>query len=504
MELKYKNMNIKLLIGLILLSGFLSSCKKWLEVQPESEISAPILFSTESGFIEALNGIYNRCTESDLYGGELTFGTLEVLAQNYTMNQDDNMKYRQTSLFNYKNREFIDRKDKIWIGLYNGIVNTNLILENIDEKKNIFNGNNYSVVKGEALALRAYLHFDALRMFAASYVRNPSAKGIPYVTKYSKDVTPMSTVAESIDLMIKDLEAAKELLTIDPIRSASYVVGYPVQTDTTLNGEEKSPQLFLQNRRHHLNYYAVCGTLARIYLYKNDKVKALSNALEVINSKKFPWTSPSDFIAFEEAKKDRILYKELVFGWYIPGAADDIRDKWFTSGTSKFYLQDDLGKIIYETAGTGADDNRYKQWLSSIAQPSGERTSDIVKYRRNPLSKEENANLHYLMAPALRLSEMYYIAAECTATSNLIGAADYLNKVRAARGMVGIEAASEEQLTTELLKEARKEWLAEGQMFYMYKRLNRPISGQTGSFIPASDNIYILPLPNDEIVYGGR
>jgi len=504
MELKYKNMNNKLLIGLIVLCGLFSSCKKWLEVQPESEISAPILFSTENGFIEGLNGIYNRCTEKDLYGGELTFGTLEVLAQNYTMSQRDELKYRQTSMYNYKDGDFIGRKDKIWAGLYNGIVNANLILTNIDEKKGVFNGSNYNIVKGEALAMRAYLHFDALRIFASSYVRNPAAKGIPYVTKYSKDVTPMSTVSESMDLMIKDLEEAKQLLTVDPIRNSNYVVGYPVQTDTTLNGEENSPQLFLQNRRHHLNYYAVCGTLARIYLYKNDKINALSNALEVINSKKFPWTSTSDFIAFDEPKKDRILYKELVFGWYIPGSADELRDKWFTSGISKFYLQNDLGQIIYETAGAGADDNRYKQWLTSIAQPSGERTLDIVKYRRNPLSKEADANLHYLMAPALRLSELYYIAAECTAATNIIAAADYVSKVRAARGMAALTVSSEEGLMTELLKEARKEWLAEGQMFYMYKRLNRPVSGQTGSFIPASDNMFILPLPNDEIVYGGR
>ncbi len=503
MELNNKNMNIKLLIGVLLIAGLFSSCKKWLEVQPESEISATVLFSTESGFMEGINGVYKRCTEADLYGGELTFGTPEVLAQNYSLSQHDGLDYRQTGLFNYKHSKFIERKDKIWTGLYSGIVNCNLILTNIDEHKNVFTGVNYELIKGEALAMRAYLHFDALRLFAQSYVRNASGKGIPYVTTYSKDVTPLSTVSETIDKVIKDLEDAKVLLAQDPIRSAGYIVGYPVQKDSTLNTEEKSNILFLQNRRHRLNYFAVCGTLARVYLYKNDKVKALSNALEVIRSNKFPWTNKSDFIAFDEAKKDRILYKELVFGWYIPESLKDLRDKWFVGGTNNFFLQEDAAKSIYETAGAGSNDLRYKQWLSLTASES-DRSFDIVKYRRNTLSTDASANLHYLMAPAIRLSEMYYIAAECSYATNPGLALDYVNAVRAARDVDNLTVSSEDAFMTELVKEARKEWLTEGQIFYMYKRLNRAIVGQTGTLIPASDNIFVLPLPEDELVYGGR
>ena len=496
-------MKIRLLTCLILITGLFSSCKKWLEVEPESEIAAPILFSTENGFMEAINGVYNRSTESDLYGKELTFGTTEVLAQNFSM-REDGQDYRQTSLYNYKHGEFIKRKDKIWAGLYNAIVNCNLILENVDAKKNIFNGNNYAIVKGEALALRAYLHFDLLRLFAPSYLKNPTAKGIPYANKYTKEITPVSSVSETINLIIKDLEESKQLLIADPIRSAGYIVNYPLVTDTLKNTEEKNSSLFLQNRRHRLNYYAVCGTLARVYLYKNDKVKALQNAKEVIDSKKFPWTSKSDFEAFEDSKKDRILYKELVFGWYIPGAAKEIKDNWFRSGTSGFYLIEDAADYIYEKATAGASDSRYKYWLSATSSQSS-RSYDIVKYRRNPLSTEAGANLHYLMAPAIRLSEMYYIAAECSYANNPTAAVNYLTQVREAR-QIGdpLTINNEEDLLKELLKDARKEWLAEGQLFYMYKRLNRGIVGQTGVTIPASDNIFVLPLPNDEIVYGGR
>lgn len=109
------------------------------------------------------------------------------------------------------------------------------------------------------------------------------------------------------------------------------------------------------------------------------------------------------------------------------------------------------------------------------------------------------------MAPAIRLSEMYYIASECSYAGNPTAAVNYLKQVREAR-QIGdpLSINNEEDLIKELLKDARKEWLAEGQLFYMYKRLNRGIVGQTGVIIPASDNIFVLPLPNDEIVYGGR
>src|SRR4051812_46000263 len=120
----------------------LTSCKKWLDVQPQSEIAKDVLFETEEGFQESLNGIYTRCIKGDIYGGELTFGFPDVLAQNYTINGfTGNSGYRETVKYNYLDRDFVSRKDNVWKGLYNAIVNANLILENIDGKKNVFTGN---------------------------------------------------------------------------------------------------------------------------------------------------------------------------------------------------------------------------------------------------------------------------------------------------------------------------------------------------------------------------
>jgi hypothetical protein len=125
----------------------------------------------------------------------------------------------------------------------------------------------------------------------------------------------------------------------------------------------------------------------------------------------------------------------------------------------------------------------------------------VEKYYRDP-----DANIHYQMAPALRLSELYYIAAECTFDTDPEKAWTYFNTVRFNRG-IGRKITGEtskDVFMNELVKECRKEFFAEGQIFYMYKRLNRPVKGFGGSSYPATNRMFVIPLPDDEIQFGNR
>jgi hypothetical protein len=205
-----------------------SSCKKWLDVKPESQVASEQLFTSYQGFEEALNGIYTRCSQSDLYGTELTMGLPDVLALDWLISPNaDYLNYLQASLYNYKDQNFISKKDGIWQGLYNAIANDNLLLQNVDSGK-VLSAAEYSLIKGEALALRAYMHFDVLRLFAPSFLTGSGTKAIPYVTSFSNKVTPTSSVADIIKLILKDLNDSKTLLRqTDPILSPGYVVGYP-------------------------------------------------------------------------------------------------------------------------------------------------------------------------------------------------------------------------------------------------------------------------------------
>lgn len=481
----------------ICLFAILSSCNNWLDMQPEASIGKEELFKTESGFFEALNGVYTRCVQGDLYGLEFSVGLPEAMAQNYSNSVYDYTGYLKTSIFDFTDVNFRNRRDGIWKAAYHAITNCNLILESIDQKKEVFSTHNYEIIKGEALALRAYLHFDLLRFFAPPYLTGADEKAIPYVDTYSNRVTPLSTVGEVIGKVLVDLNQAKELLKQhDPILEGSYQVGFPGEEGCT---EESAAELFLQNRRHRLNYYAVCGVLARVYLYQKEYTRALANALEVIDSKKFIWVDSEEFLESDITKQDRIMYKELVFGWYIAQQETNLRNK-FNTVTTGFYMNDNYARSIYEVAGVGAEDYRFKGWFVLQALTGNDPCRQIRKYLQ-----DEDENLHYLMMPGIRLSEMYYIAAECVYPTDPEDAWDYFNTVRYHRGIgVELDENSGTDFIQEILKEYRKETYAEGQLYFNYKRLNQSIVSESNLVYPAGPAIFRLPLPENELEFGNR
>lgn len=67
-------------------------------------------------------------------------------------------------------------------------------------------------MKGEALGLRAFLHFDLLRMFGPVYKEHPASKAIPYRIAFDKDATPVLPASEVVDAILKDLNDAEKLL----------------------------------------------------------------------------------------------------------------------------------------------------------------------------------------------------------------------------------------------------------------------------------------------------
>ena len=81
MRNKINNYGKYLCCGLVLL--MFASCNDWLDVEPKSQVKDKDLYSSESGFKEALAGVYSIMTQEYLYGKELTFGMLGVLAQEW-------------------------------------------------------------------------------------------------------------------------------------------------------------------------------------------------------------------------------------------------------------------------------------------------------------------------------------------------------------------------------------------------------------------------------------
>ena len=92
---------------------------------------------------------------------------LDVLAQYYTIN-DNYHNFYNASIYNYEASTVKSKFDAIWKTMYKTIMNCNNLLENMEGRQELFSGHNYELIRGETLGLRAYLHFDLLRMFAPS------------------------------------------------------------------------------------------------------------------------------------------------------------------------------------------------------------------------------------------------------------------------------------------------------------------------------------------------
>ncbi len=105
--------------------------------------------------------------------------------------------------------------DSVWQNNYAAIAQANYILKNIDGRKDLLGNTAYSIIKGESLALRAFLHFDLLRLFAPAFDIGSNSAAIPYMENFT--VVPQQKLTELavLDKCEKDLIAAEQLLSIN-------------------------------------------------------------------------------------------------------------------------------------------------------------------------------------------------------------------------------------------------------------------------------------------------
>ncbi|WP_164735481.1 RagB/SusD family nutrient uptake outer membrane protein [Pseudoflavitalea rhizosphaerae] len=456
----------------------LSSCKKWMDVQPKISIKSDVLLRTEQGYRDALIGCYTLMKNQQLYARELTFGFVDAAAQQY--DTYNNAVYNDVARWNYTAVASVRSKiDGIWSGMYNVLANVNNILDNIDSDKSIFTNGNYEIIKGEALAIRAFLHLDLLRLFASSDL---ALKAIPYIKTLSTKVIGSSNGNEVIGLILQDAAAAAELLKDDPIKSGNKYI--------------YSQDEFMNNRHQRLNYYACKAIAARAYLWSGKKVEALAKAREVMQDadRLFPWIQSADISATSERDKDYTFSTENLFALNVHDLKN-ISNTWFMAALpnnllfrGSYYYEE-----MFEKNSIGANDYR----LLFTSRLSG---WDYVLYK---YYQPDNYKPAYAgMVPLFRRSEMNYIAAECLIGVNNEEAIELLNEVRRHRGItVDLDhSLPNTEITAEILKEYRKEFQGEGQLFYYCKRnklANFPDGYQT-----VTDKEYVLPKPENEIEFG--
>ncbi|HEY8388634.1 MAG TPA: RagB/SusD family nutrient uptake outer membrane protein [Parasegetibacter sp.] len=460
--------------ALVLISVF--GCNKWLDVKPKTEVKEDELFKTESGFKDALSGLYVSLTSTETYGDYLTLSFLDVLAQRYYM--QSNYANYQVSQYNYEDAGVRSKLKGIWLGMYNAIANANNIIKFSDQNKSVLSDVDYALIKGEALGLRGFLHFDLLRMFGPTYAESQKPS-IPYANTIGLDVYEQLTVEQVVDKIVEDLKAAEQLLSVYP--------DIPdLEDDPPVNS-------LLGFRQNHFNYWAAKATLARVYLFKGDKPQALNYAQQVIGSGKFRFVLQTE-IDGTGITVDRVFTKEHIFSLHdvklTPKIETYFKGKSLTSLTHNLNVID----LVFEVASGGSSDYR-RAYLWEMA-------GGLSNYYPSKMWQEESASQSVKqLIPVIRLPEMFYIAAECT--NDVSAAVQLLNQVRANRGIAALPTTlTSEQVNQEIFKEYRKEFFCEGQLFYYYKR--KSFQNIEGTDKTMTNAIYVLPMPDDEILFGNR
>jgi tetratricopeptide (TPR) repeat protein len=429
------------------------------------------MLSTNEGIEDALYGVYAKMRTNSLYVQEMYFSTLEVLSQ--TMYCYGNDGVTAMSKYDFTNTTVKGVFESIWTDMYSDISNANSIINS----PLIENATSYpqTIYRGEALALRAFMHFDLMRLFAEQITVNSAADGIPYATEFSLKTPDFESLQKNYEHVLADLTEAEQLMAND-------------------DDEYKNTSTFMNDRQIHLNVHAVRALLARVYLTMGNKEKALEYAEKVINASGYSLKEKT------EVNNDLagvLSQKECLFGVYYASFYTQVSTKLQQTVTySSLTLRDDFLEM-YERGVSGLD---YRTNAYFTAVDNGgtstyrlSKFTDIYELNNNssarPSSLIQGINL-------IRMPEMYYIAAEALLSSNPTKALAYFNEVITRRGL---EAQVTPLTQNDINTERYKEYIGEGQTYFNMKRQNLSITSydNTTTYRP-ENNIYVVPIPDAE------
>lgn len=491
----------------ILISGTLlfTGCKKWLDVKPEGQTTKDEMFQTQKGFRDALTGAYIDLKSDDAYGRSMTWSTIEYLARNW----DNTGNYADiNSLVNatYTDASVKSMIEKIYAKEYKVIADVNSILEKIDAKKDIFQEDNYSLIKGEALTLRAFAHFDILRLFGTMPDNPGTSPILPYAKAVSKDIIVLLPYDEFAKQVLADLDAAEALLKeVDPIRLYSLLELNPVLNSSAIPPVSDDYYMYRQIR---MNYYAVLALKARVYNWlaprdASNRANAAKYAQLVIDAKDhfgqpvFRLGGLSDVQAGNPSFPSEHIAAVNIYN--MKTVAEAVLGEPGLLARSDFNYQDGYYYLnnLFPVAERVAD----ARWVNMWAYKTSTGQTSYVRLKKFAQKELDATN----QIPLLRLSEMYLILTECA--QNKADAESYYSFYCSKKGIpftAGFSAAGwEADRKNKMIREYVREFYAEGQTFFTYKRYNVATlpASWTAAYYTATAARYIVPKPDREYNY---
>lgn len=432
-----------------------SSCKKFIEIQPDPTSLAPSqIFADSIDATSAITGIYISMigTSSAILSiGCDGMGVWTGMAadefdapSNFTAKEFFTNTVSITNAFN---------NTYLWANAYKYIYQANACIEGVTASTGISDAMKSRFI-GEAKFLRAFYHFAMMNMYGP----------VPLcvVTDYkTTSLLPRADTATLYKQIVADLEEAAQSLQNDPVPTN---VARP-------------------------NRYAAKALLARVYLYRQQWAAAEAAATEVIGGN-YGLVNNLDSV---------FLVKNREAIWQVPSTSPGAETVLGTNivPSSAFAFPG----VVFTTPLLNAfesGDKRRTQWVTT-ATVSGNTYTYPYKFKlRNVVSTTAVSNPREAYTP-LRLSEMYLIRAEARLKLHEAGATDDLNKIRNRAGLVNTTASSDDDVMKAIMQERRIELFGEwGHRFFDLKRTGA-IDAVMSVVKPAWKTTYaLLPIPYNE------
>jgi tetratricopeptide (TPR) repeat protein len=429
----------------------LSSCKKYLDQNPDSSVAVPTSLADLQALLDNSQVMNLQTTPS--------FG--EASCDDYFMLDDTYNSFTNAgqTIYTWNRTPYNFQND--WSIAYQPVYVSNYCLDGLDKiPVTAVNQSNWSKVRGSALFYRSYNFLNLLWVYAKAYDKNTASSDLGIVLRLHSDFNEPSkraSVQACYDQVIRDTKAAADYLP-------------------------EIPEHVMQPSKP-----AAYGLLARTYLSMREYDSALkySNLCLNLKSSLIDFNGDDDIRSsisrrnpFKRFNKETIFYTEMttVNAINIPLYAN------VDSVLYDSYDPTDLRKIAYYRPNSG-----YYQFKASYTAKS------------------------YIYFTGIATDEMYLIRAESYArTGNITGAMNDLNTLLIKRWdntvpYPVVTATDANDAINKILDHRRKELHMRGVRWIDIKRLNkenrniilkRIIAGKTYTLLP-NDKYYALPLPAD-------
>lgn len=445
------------------------------EVNPTHILDKSNAFRTIENYEAALNGAYAQLRSVNAYGRNQS--VIPDMMTDNLRESPENLPQGTRGMVDWVYAADNDAIANGWLGLYTIINSANVVINGIDAFTTPANQRTANRIKGQALALRAWIHFDLLKWYANSFARNSTDPAVPIMTTVSSANPnarpPRATVREVYDRIFNDLNEALRLLG---------------DVDRAIN---------TATRRVNIDATAVNAMLARISLYAGLDADAIRFATAVINA--LPLATRAQFPAIWRDESAAEIAWAIRFN---PGEGGPALEVYSPAGNDRasFDASPELVSLYDQ-----ANDIRFSSYMAagfSTRNPRPATRHIPIKY----LGKGNNRD-GVVDFKVLRTGEMYLIRAEARLRSgDAAGALQDLNTLRAARiqnFIPGTETG--EALAQAIATERRRELFLEGHRWFDLKRTTRTINRQnctppaTQCSLAPNSPRWTWPIPTGEM-----